>query len=399
MEGDKYHEVKDVKWESTGSCSESGIKFRKIRRRKASNFLKVIAFILIAAVSGGISGAYVSQKQKTYVYPQNNQNLVSQDQKNNSDSVNLTKNSINNVAEKVVPTVVAISNSAQGFMGDIPQGSGSGIIFDPNGYIVTNNHVIEGADKITVKLASGKTIEAKLVGSDSKSDLAVIKVNAKNLPSAKFGNSDKVRVGDIAIAIGNPLGEYAGSVTAGIISAVNRKIRYQGSVYNVFQTDAAINPGNSGGALCNEAGEVIGINSLKISNSSMESSENAEGIGFAITIDGAKDIISSLVKYGKVTRAPSPYLGIKGGTVVLEQNNSVKGVYVSEVIQGTGAAAAGIKPTDIITAADGKDITTMEELQDIIEKHKVGDVVSCKVWRNGKTIKLNVILSELKNSK
>lgn len=397
MESDKYHEVKDVKWENTGNYSESGIKFRKIRRRRASDFLKVIAFILIAAVSGGISGAYVSQKQKTYVYPQNNQNLVSQGQNNNANSTNRTQNSINNVAEMVVPTVVAISNSAQGFIGDIPQGSGSGIIFDPNGYIVTNNHVIEGADKITVKLASGKTLDAKLIGSDSKSDLAVIRVNAQNLPSAKFGNSAKVKVGDIAIAIGNPLGEYAGSVTAGIISAVNRKIRYQGAIYNVFQTDAAINPGNSGGALCNEAGEVIGINSLKISNT--ENSENAEGIGFAITIDGAKEIISSLVKYGKVTRAPSPYLGIKGATAVSEQNNSVKGVYVSEVIQGTGASAAGIKPTDIITAADGKDITTMEELQDIIEKHKVGDVVSCRVWRNGKTIKLNVILSELKNNK
>lgn len=397
MENDKYHEVKDVKWQNAENYNEGGIKFRKTRRRRVSDFLKLIAFILIAAVSGGISGAYVVKKQKVYVYPSSSQNSASKNQNNNSNTTNLAKNSINNVAETVGPTVVAISNSAEGFMGEVSQGSGSGIIFDPNGYIVTNNHVIDGADKITVKLASGKTLDAKLVGTDPKSDLAVIKVSAQNLPSAKFGDSSKVRVGDVAIAIGNPLGEYAGSVTSGIISAVNRKIRYQGAVYNVFQTDAAINPGNSGGALCNESGEVIGINSLKIS--STENVENAEGIGFAITIDGAKSIISSLVKYGKVTRAPSPYLGIKGSTAVAEENSGVKGVYISEVISGTGAAAAGIKPTDIITAVDGKDITTMQELQDIIEKHKVGDVVSCKVWRSGKTLKVNIILSELKNSK
>lgn len=395
MENDKYNEVKDVKWENSKNYDESCIKFRKTRGKKISGFLKFVAFIIVAAISGGVSGMYVVEKKyslRDYVYPNDNQKFISKGEDNiNSNSSDLPKGAINNVAEVVGPTVVAISNSAEGFIGEIPQGVGSGIIFDPNGYIVTNNHVIEGADKISVKLSSGKTLEAKLVGADPRSDLAVIKVNAENLPSAKFGDSSKVRVGDLAIAIGNPLGEYAGSVTAGIISAVNRKIRYEGAVYNVFQTDAAINPGNSGGALCNENGEVIGINSLKIPNT-----QNAEGIGFAISINEAKEIVSSLVSYGKVTRPAKAYLGIMGGTAVPGQTSGVRGVYISEVISGSGAAAAGIKPTDIITSIDDKDITTMDELQDIVEKHNVGDAVKCKIWRSGKNIEANIILSENK---
>lgn len=398
MEDDKHNEVKDVKWQSSKEYDESFIKFRKTRGKRISGFFKFIAFVLIAAVSGGVSGIYLVEKKyslKDYVYPNNSQKLSPFEQNNDkSSSYKLPKNSINNVAEVVGPTVVAISNSTQGFVSEIPQGSGSGIIFEPNGYIVTNNHVIEGADKISVKLSSGKTLDAKIVGKDPRSDLAVIKVNAENLPSAKFGDSSKVRVGDLAIAIGNPLGEYAGSVTAGIISAVDRKIRYQGAVYNVFQTDAAINPGNSGGALCNENGEIIGINSLKIPNT-----ENAEGIGFAISINEAKNIITSLVSSGKVARPAKAYIGIKGGTAVPEQNNGVKGVYISEVIAGSGAAAGGIKPTDIITSIDGKDITTMEELQDIVEKHNVSDAVKCKIWRSGKIIEANIILSEIKDNK
>lgn len=398
MENDKYNEVKDVKWENSNNYDEPCIKFRKTRGKKILGFFKFIAFIIIAAISGGVSGMYIVEKKyslKNYVYPNDSQKFITKGEDNtNSNSSNLPKGAINNVAEVVGPTVVAISNSAEGFIGEIPQGMGSGIIFKPNGYIVTNNHVIEGADKISVKLSSGKTLEAKLVGADPRSDLAVIKVNAENLPSAKFGDSSKVRVGDLAIAIGNPLGEYAGSVTAGIISAVNRKIRFEDAVYNVFQTDAAINPGNSGGALCNENGEVIGINSLKIPNT-----QNAEGIGFAISINEAKDIVTSLVSYGKVTRPAKAYLGIMGGTAVPGKTSGVRGVYINEVISGSGAAAAGIKPTDIITSIDGKDITTMEELQDTVEKHNVGDAVKCKIWRSGKNIEANIILSEVKDKK
>jgi serine protease Do len=390
MDENKLDNIKDVKWQNVTDC-RGEIKFKnKKTRTQIRSLCKGVAFILIASVSGAVSGAYVvNKKYSDRAYTPINQSLVEPKEDSNKDQTSdLPKNPITKVAETVSPAVVGISNKAEGFFGLQDVGSGSGIIFDPNGYIVTNNHVIEGAAKVTIKLSSGKVLNATLVGADPRSDLAVIKVDAKNLPVAKFGDSSKVKVGDVAIAIGNPLGEeFSGTVTAGIISALNRKIQYGGAIYKVLQTDAAINPGNSGGPLCNEAGEVIGINSLKIG-----ADQNAEGMGFAIGINEAKDIIKSLMEYGKVSR---PLLGVYGQGVTSEENN-VEGVYISEVVQGSGAAAAGIKPTDIIIELDNKKITRFQDLSDVLDKHKVGDTVKCKIWRNGKTIETNVTLSEVK---
>lgn len=401
MDDSGYKEVRDVEWESiNGNKEEGGIKFRKKKKLGVFNaFFRIIFIILIAAVSGGAAGAYIVNKKYSeisYVYPKASIKIDGETTKSETTKTETTRteeipsNSINKVAETVGPAVVSISNSNSGFESDADEGSGSGIIFDSKGYIVTNNHVIDGADKLTVKLSGGKILNAKLIGADPRTDIAVIKVDAQNLPTAKFGDSSKMKVGDLAVAIGNPMGEYAGSVTAGIISAVNRTINYQGAKYKVLQTDAAINPGNSGGALCNESGQVIGINSLKV-----PSIQNAEGIGFAIAINGVKDVINSLVSYGKVSR---PYLGVSGGTVKPDNESGVRGVYISEVSQGSGAAAAGVKPTDIIIQVDNKKVETIEELQEIIEKHKIGDAVPCTIWRNGKDIKVNIILSDSKNS-
>lgn len=390
MDDNKLGEVKDVKWRNIDG-GEGKIKFRNRKNRgKLRNFIKGIAFIIIAAVSGGISGAYViDKKYSNKTYTPNNQSLIEPKEEGaQTKTGDTTKNAITKVAETVGPAVVGISNRSEGFFGSQDIGSGSGIIFDSNGYIATNNHVIEGAAKVTVKLSSGKTLDATIVGSDPRSDLAVIKVDAQNLPTAKFGDSSKVKVGDTAIAIGNPLGEeFAGSVTSGIVSALNRRIQYGGTIYKVLQTDAAINPGNSGGPLCNELGEVIGINSLKIGTE-----QNAEGMGFAISINEAKSIIKSLMDYGKVSR---PFLGIYGQSVVSEKNN-IQGVYVREVIAGSGAAAAGVKPTDIILELDKKKVTKFEDLSDILDKHKIGDSVTCKIWRSGKTMEINITLSEVK---
>jgi serine protease Do len=320
MDDNKFDENNDVK---CISCNNEGnIKFiNKRSKAKLMIFTKAIAFVLIAMVSGGVSGAYVANKKYSdKVDTSINQSLNgTKEAATKTNVAGIPENPITKVAETVAPTVVGVSDKAEGYFGLKDVGSGSGIIVDPNGYIVTNNHVIEGAEKVSVKLSSGKILPATVVGTDPRSDLAVIKVNAQNLPIAKLGDSSKVRVGDVAIAIGNPLGEeFAGSVTAGIISALNRKIQYGGSIYKVIQTDAAINPGNSGGPLCNEAGEVIGINSLKIG-----SEQNAEGMGFAISINEAKNIIKSLMDYGKVPRA---FLGIYGQSVVSEKNN-IQGVY------------------------------------------------------------------------
>lgn len=367
------------------------INFKKSRkRRRMKNILFIMIIIIVSALCGGFTASYIIDKklEKNPYTPTNESLFEQKSEKNEKQNKNeqLPKNSITKVAESVGPAVVGISNKTEGYFGGEDQGSGSGIIFDPNGYIATNNHVINGAQKITVKLSTGKVLDASLVGKDTRSDLAVIKVNAKNLPVAKFGDSSKVKVGDMAIAIGNPLGkEFAGTVTAGIVSAINRKIQYGGALYKLIQTDAAINPGNSGGALCNDSGEIIGINSLK---------EKAEGIGFAISINEAKDIIKSLMDYGKVSR---PYLGVAGKTISSEQTG-VSGVYVAEVVQGSGAAAAGIKPTDIIVELDGKKVTKFEDLADILDTHKVGDTVKAKILRNSKYKEINIILSEMKES-
>lgn len=391
MSDNDINKIQDVRWESIDEDAGK-IKFRNKKRGKSKALFGVIAVIVVSTFAGGMAGAYVvERKYASANLPQTNAPIISQ---KNFDSSNtqLPKNSITKVAETVGPAVVGISNRVDGFFGMQEAGSGSGIIFKPEGYIVTNYHVISNADRIFVKLASGKTLEAKLVGDDPRTDLAVIKISAENLPYAKFGDSSKVKVGDVAIAIGNPLGdEFAGSVTAGIISALNRKIKYEGAIYKVLQTDAAINPGNSGGALCNEAGEVIGINSLKLG-----AETGAEGMGFAISINEAKNVIDSLITHGKVVSRP--YVGIYGETISSEKNK-IKGVYVKEVVKGSGAAAAGIKPTDIIIELDGKKITRFEDIGDVTDGHKIGDTIGCKLWRNGDTTEVKITLLEVKDNK
>lgn len=413
MGNNDFKEYRDASWEYLSrdghGYEKAAIKFRNNNRNgRIKVFFKGIAFLVVAAVSGGATAAYIVDKKYSNLpltYGPNNPSLLEQKQATTPTTV-LPKNAINKVAETVGPTVVGISNKQETFFGERSNGSGSGIIFDDKGYIVTNYHVIEGAEKVTVKLAnSDKVFNAKFVGAEPTRDIAVIKIEAEMLPVAKFGDSSKVKVGDVAIAIGNPLGdEFAGSVTSGIISAVNRKITMQersGKVttYKVLQTDAAINPGNSGGALVNEAGEIIGINSLKVG-----SSYNAEGMGFAITINEASEIINKIMGAGgKVVEQTTPgeeeptiVIGITGRDAVPEADNGVKGVYVEGVSPNLGAAAAGIKPSDIIVEIDKVKIETMLQLKDLLSKYKSGDTINCKIWRNGKILQAKIALSENK---
>jgi len=391
--------IKEVEWHQINTKEEEDlrgkIKFRKKNRRYI--FIKIckgMIFVLIAAFSGGITGGYIASK--IYSNEMNTNNSSSFQSDNTSKNTNNSINPITKVAGAVSQCVVGINNSNDSILGDESSSySGSGIIFKSDGYIVTNYHVIKDTSRHLVKLSNGKDskpLNASVVGYDAMSDLAVLKVDSANLPAAVFGDSSKVQVGDTAIAIGNPLGEeFSGSVTAGIISAINRKIRIQDpstgitTTYNVFQTDAAINPGNSGGALCNESGEVIGINSLKIG-----ANENVEGMGFAISINEAKKIINSIMKNGRVIR---PYLGIQLENYISE-DKKIKGVLIKQVKDNTGAARAGIKVDDIMVEFDSVKLESKSELQDIMDRHKVGDIIPCKVIRNGKTVKFSVKLSE-----
>lgn len=305
------------------------------------------------------------------------------------------------IAEKVSPAVVSIVNYQQtGFFRQLQPSSGSGVIFDSkNGYIVTNYHVIAGADRLEVIVEGERRYEGKVIGGDEQTDLAVVQVKADNLPEAVFGDSDKLRVGELAVAIGSPLGtSFDRSVTVGVISALSRQITVtsasgQEVTLNVIQTDAAINPGNSGGALVNSRGEVIGINSVKVSRT------DVEGMGFAIPINDVKPIIRQLIEKGYVSR---PFIGIYNYQVVTEQlaqwYDLPQGIWVGGIVPGGPAEKAGMQVEDIIVRIGDHDIKTAADLQAALKKLKPGDQVVIRVVRKGKTIDLKVTLGEMPRS-
>ena len=301
--------------------------------------------------------------------------------------------SVVDIAKKVGPAVVGIVSTipTQTFFGMTEsQGSGSGIIISENGYVVTNNHVIEGATKVEVFLSSGDKKNATLVGYDARTDLAVLKL--ENDSYAKLGDSSTLEVGELCVAIGNPLGmEFAGSVTVGYISALNRTVETDGKTFNLIQTDAAINAGNSGGALVNTKGEVIGINTLKIA------STGVEGLGFAIPVDEAKPIFDDLINHGYVKGRP--VIGIVGRDIssdMAKYYNYPEGIFVEQVQEGSGAAKAGIRRGDIITKADGKRVKTIEELNKVRDTKKAGQTIRVELDRSGDIISVDITLGEEK---
>lgn len=278
----------------------------------------------------------------------------------------------------------------------LAEGAGSGVIISDDGYILTNNHVVAGAQDIKVKLPDGRSFGAKLVGRDPRTEVAVIKINANNLPVAQLGDSDSIRVGDWAIAIGNPLG-LENTVTVGVISATKRKDQAeQGAMLqDMIQTDAAVNPGNSGGALIDINGRVIGINTMIASTTGSNI-----GIGFAIPINSAKGIVDDLIKKGKVIR---PFLGAAFSDLTgdlatwYEQHGykSGKGVVVRQVYPGTPADKSGFMRGDIITDVDSKKINDSSDLVKTIGNCKVGQTVRFSIWREGKTMLLAAKLVEM----
>lgn len=310
-------------------------------------------------------------------------------------------------ASKVLPSIVGIkvdytitSNFMQG-MSQTSQAEGSGIIISEDGYILTNNHIINSTDssiyyevseatKVTVYLYNDETpYEATIIGTDEQTDLAVIKIENENLTAAELGDSDSIKIGEFAMAIGNPLGMES-SVTSGIISAVNRSVTTDdGTTYNLIQTDAAINSGNSGGALVNAEGKVIGINTLKLSGSGIE------GMGFAIPINETIEIYKDLIDHGKVLR---PYIGIGGvdlDEASAEYYKLPTGIYVKEIYSNSPAALADLEKGDVITAIDGNKVKSMEELNEVKNSKNIGDEITLDVYRNGKTISVKIKLAEM----
>lgn len=313
-------------------------------------------------------------------------------------------------ANKILPSIVGIKveynvNSLISMFGNRGQSStasasGSGIIISEDGYILTNNHIVatsssesyyevSEATKLTVTLFGDETeYEAKIVGKDEQTDLAVIKIEKNDLSKAEFADSDSIKVGEFAMAVGNPLGMQS-SITCGVISAINREVTdSDGKKFNLIQTDAAINSGNSGGALVNSEGKVIGINTLKLSGTGIE------GMGFAIPINSTTDITSQLIQYSKVKR---PYIGISGMDLdekTAEKYNLVQGIYVKSIDDFSAGEKAGIKIGDVIIEADGKKVSKMDELNEVKNSHKIGDEMKIKVNRDGQEKELTITLGE-----
>lgn len=293
------------------------------------------------------------------------------------------------ICEKVENSVVSIIVTAMKD-GQISQGSGTGIILSEDGYISTNAHVVSSATTVKVVLSDATEYEAQIVGSDSRTDIAVLKIDAKDLTAAEFGDSDKLVKGETVVAIGSPYGlELQGTVTAGIVSALDREMVIENVYMTLIQTDASINPGNSGGPLVNSYGQVIGITSSKIV------SNGYEGIGFAIPITGATEIIEELIQYGYIKDRPS--IGIYGRN--LDENYAKfysipTGVYVEYVVPESDAYTKGLKKGDIITAIDGVKVSSMAELDAQKNKHKPGEKITITVFRNSRYIDITVELSE-----
>ncbi len=303
---------------------------------------------------------------------------------------------VEEIAKRVGPSVVGISCKVvtKTYFGQQTSESiGSGIIIKNDGYIVTNYHVIEGASTITVKLTSGNQYTATVIGGDEKTDIAVIKINAnEELKAAIIGDSDSIEVGELAVAIGNPLAnELFGTVTAGVISGVNRTMTVGQREMNLIQTDAAISPGNSGGALINKYGEVIGINSVKLVD------DAAEGLGFAIPMNEAVPIVQDLTTYGYVKGRPMIGVSVVEITKEIAYYNNLpaeSGLYIMSVTEGSGAYKAGLTRGDIIIKFDGTPVTTSTEMNKIRDKHKAGDRVTVTFLRNGQQKNVSITLTE-----
>ncbi|MEJ2261924.1 MAG: trypsin-like peptidase domain-containing protein [Anaerolineales bacterium] len=313
---------------------------------------------------------------------------------------------IKQVAERVKPAIVQITNEQTQYSlfsapFTVPAGVGSGIIYDTEGHILTNNHVVAGAQKLIVSLPDGRSFPGKLIGGDPRTDLAVVQIKGNNLPVAELGDSNQLQVGDWVVAIGNALALPGGpTVTAGVVSALNRNIQEPSSgsgssgpfLFNVIQTSAPINPGNSGGALVSLSGQVIGINTLIATQAGP--GVQAQGIGFAIAISTAKPIADQLVATGKVvhTYLGINYIPLSPGIAAQLGVQETHGVVIINVASGSPADTAGLRPKDVITAVDGKALKTESALAEIEHSHKPGDKLSLTVIRGSQTLHIEVTL-------
>lgn len=372
---------------------------RKYINNSKGRFDKRLAVILLAAILiGGVSG----YKLNTHMHPAGDGQGTYTWCNDSSVPVDSTLPASRNTAvvetaKRVGPAVVGITSEVYdrdifNRNVEVGQNVGSGVIFDKKGYIVTNNHVVGNNRQVNVALSDGQVVTGKVIGTDAVTDLAVVKIpGSDKLPVAEFGNSDSLQPGETAVAIGNPLGlEFRGTVTVGVISALNRTLDDVEQQIKLIQTDAAINPGNSGGALCTADGKVIGINSAKIAKAGVE------GMGFAIPINQVKAIVSQLISNGHVTR---PYLGLYGIDKTLAARNGISwghngGIYVYKIADGSPLDGSDIVRGDYIMQINGKATNSLSELRNVMMNYKPGDKVTITYEHSGHTRTAVVVLGE-----
>ncbi len=297
--------------------------------------------------------------------------------------------SLQKIYETAIDSVVSISCSYDG-----GSSSGTGVVLTQDGYLVTNCHVVENAEQIRVQFTDGRTLPASIVGLDAASDLAVLSVEADDLTPAKLGDSSSLRVGDTVVAIGDPLGvQLRGTMTDGIVSAINRDIVSEGRIMSLIQTNAALNSGNSGGPLLNCYGQVIGINTMKIGD--FVSSAGVEGLGFAIPTTTVQDVVNQIITQGYVSGRPS--LGIEAESISSFYQmyyNLPAGLYITEVLDGSSAEAVGLRSGDVLVILENTRVTGMDAVKSILYSHKVGDTVSAVIYRNGRQYQVELTIDE-----
>ncbi len=405
---EEYENKNEIKSENTAGYAESyeasrsaydsaaRDEYRYAKKQRKSGLKTVVAVALSVVVIGssalfGFFGASLANRTNG-ITSGGATTVVYQAVKTSDENSNAEPLSVADVAAAVKDSVVEITTevvSTNGRLGQlISTGAGSGVIITSDGYIVTNDHVISGARKITVRLSDGSEHEATLIGTDKQTDLAVLKINKTDLQPAILGNSSTLKVGEKAIVVGNPLGELGGTVTDGIISALDREITIDGETMSLLQTNAAINPGNSGGGLFNENGELVGVVNAKSSGSDIE------GLGFAIPIDTAKNTVEQIMENGYVTgRVDSGFtlIDISDPMTAMTYRVNKLGLYISE------SKDASFLPGDMITAVDGGKIEGQEDFTALIKKHAVGDTVNITVLRSGVEMTIPLTLGELKN--
>lgn len=390
-----YAEMED----KTANSNSSGI---------ASKLTASLILLALGFASGSIYSAFnkTDVPDTTPTVSNNSSSILTTSSQKSDIITNLTSNSISGIVKSCADTVVEITietTSSFYTYEYTAEGNGSGVIISQDGYILTNNHVIDGANKIIVTLRNGEEYEATLIGKDSKTDTAVVKIEATNLKYAVLGDSSNLEVGDLAVVIGNPLGELGGTVTSGIISALEREIAIDGKTMNLIQTDAAVNQGNSGGGLFNANGELVGIVTAKSSGIGIEN------LGFAIPINDIQSVVDDLVEHGYATNRA--FLGVSMRDTSYSTNNSPYGnyglfgmfynqvqygAYVDSVVENSPAEKGGIKAGDIIVSVNGNVVSTAAEVTSAVTDCDVGDEIEIGIIRENKTKSIKVTLSEYK---